>query len=464
MLSLSANRQAIAFDKNNSPKDSTVITLTANQQNFNDTITWSTSPNVTLNGEGNTRTLSVNDFTNNLKISITIKAGDLSDTITLVKVIDGVDGIDGSDGTDGVDGCTINLTNDNHSFVANAEGQIEMQQAVTTTVISYKGSEIVTPSFGTMPTVNGLKITRDGLTITIVALVGSTLASNGSFNIPVIIDGITFNKAFSYSKVKCGDDGADGYTIILTNENHTFPCENNGTIETAITTTTQVKVYQGTKEITPTIGTLPTVDGLTLTKNGTTITITAITGDKLASSGNFSVPIVINDVTYYKVFSWAKAFKGNAGQDGKADLPTWITEWDTGKTTINGSTVLTPKIFAGTVSNGLPTGVAMGKNVFGTSGSYSGVNGIVGYKSGTKTYEFNTNGEVLIGNKNASHISWDGSNLEIVSGSSPVASKSDIDKVNQKINEIKENVDDYTIVITKDTIVTKCDINGNIID
>lgn len=71
---------------------------------------------------------------------------------------------------------------------------------------------------------------------------------------------------------------------------------------------------------------------------------------------------------------------------------------------------------------------------------------------------------MLIGNKNASHISWDGSNLEIVSGSSPVASKSDIDKVNQKINEIKENVDDYTIVITKDTIVTKCDINGNIID
>ena len=464
LLSLSANRQAIAFDKNNSPKDSTVITLTANQQNFNDVITWSTSPNVTLNGEGNTRTLSVNNFTNNLKISITIKAGDLSDTITLVKVIDGVDGIDGSDGTDGVDGCTINLTNDNHSFVANAEGQIEMQQAVTTTVIAYKGSEIVTPSFGTMPTVNGLKITRDGLTITVVALVGSTLASNGSFNIPVIIDGITFNKAFSYSKVKCGDDGADGYTIILTNENHTFPCENNGSIETAITTTTQVKVYQGTKEITPTIGTLPTVDGLTLSKSGTTITITATTGNKLASSGNFSVPIIINDVTYYKVFSWAKAFKGNAGQDGKADLPTWITEWDTGKTTINGSTVLTPKIFAGTVSNGLPTGVAMGKNVFGTSGSYSGVNGIVGYKSGTKTYEFNTNGEVLIGNKNASHISWDGSNLEIVSGSSPVASKADVDKVNQKINEIKENVDDYTIVITKDTIVTKCDINGNIID
>lgn len=100
---------------------------------------------------------------------------------------------------------------------------------------------------------------------------------------------------------------------------------------------------------------------MTLTKSGTTITITATTGNKLASSGNFSVPIIINDVTYYKVFSWAKAFKGNTGQDGKADLPTWITEWDTGKTTINGSTVLTPKIFAGTVSNGLPTGVAMGK-------------------------------------------------------------------------------------------------------
>ena len=53
----------------------------------------------------------------------------------------------------------------------------------------------------------------------------------------------------------------------------------------------------------------------------------------------------------------------------------------------------------------------MGKNVFGTT-AYP-VNGIVGYKDGVKTYEFNTNGTVLIGAKTGQYISWDGNNLEL---------------------------------------------------
>ena len=90
-------------------------------------------------------------------------------------------------------------------------------------------------------------------------------------------------------------------------------------------------------------------------------------------------------MNFTKSFSWAKAYKGNTGSPGnQANVPSWISEWDNGKTTINGSTVLSPKIFAGSVSNGKPTGVAIGKNVFGTSGTYSNVNGIVGYMNGNK--------------------------------------------------------------------------------
>lgn len=431
LLSLSANKQLIAFNSDNTPKDSTEITLTAIQQNFSDEVTWSTNPSVPLTGTGLTRGLAVSNFNSNTRIAVTISSGSLSDTITLVKVIDGTDG---SDGTDGIDGCTINLSNDNHTFVASSNGTIEVQQAITTTVIAYKGSTLITPTIGTLPTVNGLTISRNGTTITIIAPVGTNLATHGSFNIPVIVEGITFNKAFSYSKTNCGADGKDAYSVILTNEAHIFPCESDGNISAVISTTTEVEAYKGTTQLTPTIGTLPTVSGLTLTKKDTTITIQANTGTSLASSGSLSIPITVDGINFFKTFSWSKSFKGDKGDSSEVDIPSWITEWDTGKTTINGSTVLTPKLFAGTISNSVPTGVAIGKNVFGTSGNYSNISGIVGYKSGKKTYHFSTDGNFIIGTKDNSHVSWDGSNLDIRANSITTFSGNNLDSVANTAN------------------------------
>ena len=431
LLSLSANKQLIAFNSDNTPKDSTEITLTAIQQNFSDGVTWSTNPSVPLTGTGLTRGLAVSNFNSNTRIAVTISSGSLSDTITLVKVIDGTDG---SDGTDGIDGCTINLSNDNHTFVASSNGTIEVQQAITTTVTAYKGSTLITPTIGTLPTVNGLTISRNGTTITIIAPVGTNLATHGSFNIPVIVEGITFNKAFSYSKTNCGADGKDAYSVILTNEAHIFPCESDGNISAVISTTTEVKTYKGTTQLTPTIGTLPTVSGLTLTKKDTTITIQANTGTSLASSGSLSIPITVDGINFFKTFSWSKSFKGDKGDSSEVDIPSWITEWDTGKTTINGSTVLTPKLFAGTISNSVPTGVAIGKNVFGTSGNYSNISGIVGYKSGKKTYHFSTDGNFIIGTKDNSHVSWDGSNLDIRANSITTFSGNNLDSVANTAN------------------------------
>ena len=313
-------------------------------------------------------------------------------------------------GANGNDAYTINLSNENHSFVANQDGKIETQQSTTTVITAYKGTTSVTPTIGNLPSVSGLTLSKSGTTVTIVAPVGTSLATQGSFNIPVTVDGKTFNQAFSYTKVNAGKNG---YTVILTNESHAFPCENNGNIPSAISTTTVVKAYKGTNEVTPTIGNLPSVSGLTLSKNGTTITIQANAGTSLSASGKFDIPISVDGVNFTKSFSWAKAYKGNTGNPGsQANVPSWITEWDNGKTTINGSTVLSPKIFAGSVSNGKPTGVAIGKNVFGTSGTYSNVNGIVGYMNGNKSYSFSTDGKVNIGNS-SNYLNWDGSTLTI---------------------------------------------------
>ena len=113
-----------------------------------------------------------------------------------------------------------------------------------------------------------------------------------------------------------GSNGADAYTVILSNENHTFPCESNGNIPTAINATTSIIAYKGATSVTPTIGTLPTVNGLTLSKSGTTVTIQANTGTALASSGSLTIPVTVDGKNFNKVFSWSKAFKGANGASG----------------------------------------------------------------------------------------------------------------------------------------------------
>ena len=412
---------------------STKITLSYNSVVISSGVTYNYSKSNSISGtyDNSTGTYTVSGLSDNtgyVDLKATYNGVTYTKRFTVTK---------NKSGANGNDAYTINLSNENHSFVANQDGRIETQQSTTTVITAYKGTTAVTPTIGNLPSVSGLTLSKSGTTVTIVAPVGTSLANQGSFNIPVTVDGKTFNQAFSYTKVKAGKNG---YTVILTNESHAFPCENNGNIPSAISTTTVVKAYKGTSEVTPTIGTLPSVSGLTLSKSGATITIKANAGTSLSASGKFDIPITVDGVNFTKSFSWAKAYKGNTGSPGSpgspANIPSWITEWDNGKTTINGSTVLAPKIFAGTVSNGRPTGVAMGKNVFGTSGDYANVNGMVGYKSGTKIYEFNSNGNILWGNTNGKYLSWDGTNLIVnasninLGGSSVATETGVVDKIN----------------------------------
>lgn len=113
-----------------------------------------------------------------------------------------------------------------------------------------------------------------------------------------------------------GTAGKDAYTVILTNESHTFPAENNGSIASDITVTTDVLSYKGASSITPTIGTLPTVSGLTLSKTNNRVTIVAKSGTALADSGSFNIPITVDGKSFTKTFSWSKSRKGNTGATG----------------------------------------------------------------------------------------------------------------------------------------------------
>lgn len=114
-----------------------------------------------------------------------------------------------------------------------------------------------------------------------------------------------------------GAAGADAYTILLSNESHTFPADSNGNITSPLSTTTTVTAFRGTVSQTVTIGTLPTVPGLTLSRSGATVTIQANTGTSLAASGSFNIPITVDGRNFTKTFSWAKSNAGVAGLNAK---------------------------------------------------------------------------------------------------------------------------------------------------
>ena len=115
-----------------------------------------------------------------------------------------------------------------------------------------------------------------------------------------------------------GAAGADAYTVILSNESHTFAATNTAAIGETITVTPYV--YKGMVQQTGyTIGNITgTVTGLTATPTTTAPrTITIISTTSLTTqNGVLTIPITIDGKTFNKQFSWSLAKAGSNGQNG----------------------------------------------------------------------------------------------------------------------------------------------------
>lgn len=121
-----------------------------------------------------------------------------------------------------------------------------------------------------------------------------------------------------------GDTGAagkDAYTVLLTNESHTFA----GTTSAAIASSAKCTVlaYKGTTQVAATIGTptgMPTGMTHAISNNGTTsayITF-SVTTSMTTGSGVVSVPITVDGKSFTKQFSYSISFKGSTGATGAA--------------------------------------------------------------------------------------------------------------------------------------------------
>lgn len=114
LLYLTASSQIQAFDKDNQPKTTQAITISAKLQNTSGVATFVAIPYIgniaqtpiTLGGTGNERTLLPTQWTNTqwTTIAITATLGSLTDTISVVRVKDGATGPKGDDGNQGIQG------------------------------------------------------------------------------------------------------------------------------------------------------------------------------------------------------------------------------------------------------------------------------------------------------------------------------------------------------------------------
>ncbi len=201
----------------------------------------------------------------------------------------------------------------------------------------------------------------------------------------------------------------DSYTISQSLGEYVFPADHSGKILSAVTLTSTIQVTSGSEPITDfTIGAVVQPAGfssIAVDNSRKTVTYTVAAGTTtLADHGAIEIPVTIAGTVYRLPFVWSKAKAGSPGAAGAdANLLDWVREWNSGKTLINSSTVITPKLFAGVKNtDGTVTGTAIGCFALSTktaSGSIATetVDGICGFKDGYKTFLLDNGGNVQLG-------------------------------------------------------------------
>ena len=227
-------------------------------------------------------------------------------------------------GDPGVSATNIVCGNEAQSIVCDKDGKTVAASTITIPFAGYIGSDRAAcsvavsglPSGMTVNTNTAATASADGV-LKLNVNNGTTLGGNSSGEVTLTFtcNSLSFVKKFAWSKAMAGNNGNDAYTVVLSNESHTFPATN--TAATASSTTIEVYAYKGTSSVTPTIGTITgqITDKLTASVSGTTITVSATTS-LTTQSGVLTIPVTVDGKTFNKKFSWSLAKTGNPGTNG----------------------------------------------------------------------------------------------------------------------------------------------------
>lgn len=148
-------------------------------------------------------------------------------------------------------------------------------------------------------------------------LAGGTSTQLDTQSVPIVSDG---PKGDTGQTGGTGAAGADAYTVILTNESHTFAAGTSAAI--ASSTEFNVIGYKGATQVNTTVGTITgTTSGkITATVSNNTSKTTkitvAVTASLTAKQGVLTIPVTVDGKTFNKQFSWSLALTGGKGDKG----------------------------------------------------------------------------------------------------------------------------------------------------
>ena len=320
---------------------------------------------------------------------------------------------------DVTDAYSVMLTSEAYTFVGGTGG-VESGQSCTTEVVAFCGTnqcsavavttaDIVCPT-GISAAVSNSGTSKPKITFTTTA----TISTACEATIPVIVDGITVNKKFSFAVAKAGINGQNGTSVTVKNTSITYQVGNSGTTKPTgswvadvpsagkgqyLWTKTVVNYsdgksteaygvsYQGINGQDGQNGTSVTVSGNSVTYQVGTSGTTTPTGTWVADVP--SVPngqylwtkTVVNYSDGKSTTSYSVSYKGTNGTNGingtnGKDAITLSITSSNGTIFKNnsGSTVLTAHVFKGGV-----------EQTVADNGTVSGIGTVKWYKSGSTT-------------------------------------------------------------------------------
>lgn len=314
---------------------------------------------------------------------------------------------------DVTDAYSVMLTSEAYTFVGGTGG-VASGQTCTTEAVAFCGtnqctSVSVTAADIVCPTGISAAVTNSGTSkVKITFTTTATISAACEATIPVVVDGITMNKKFSFAVAKAGTNGQNGTSVTVSSTSITYQVGTSGTTKPTgewsatiptvakgqyLWTKTVVKYsdgksteaysvsYQGTNGQNGQNGTSVTVSSTSVTyqvsSSGTT-TPTGTWGASVPSVPNGQFLWTKTVVTYSdgkSTTSYSVSYKGTNGTNGTngADAVTVTITSSNGTIFKNnsGSTVLTAHVFKGAVEQSITdAGVVAGS--LGTIKWYKG--------------------------------------------------------------------------------------------
>ena len=305
----------------------------------NYSFTESSAAYITATSSSNTFTIT--NTTSPYSGSVTITA--VSESVSLSKIMSiGItrQGDDGSDGTPGVSGDNAK------TLIGSVDSQIfafddSTDNSATPGTINFSFSQqnlndVIVSSDITITTADSNNVTNfsfnnnsvGGDTNQKSGIVSGSVSYTGGFSsgglngaktsLPLTISctNDTLTDSVTVFKVEGGSDGAggvDAVTTFLTNESHTLPSQNDGTVVSFVGAVTDMEVFEGTtnKNSTYTFSKDSTTS-VSSSISGNTITITSMAHD----SGSVIITAVSESVSLSKTMTLSKSKQGTAGLPG----------------------------------------------------------------------------------------------------------------------------------------------------